>query len=90
MELFSAGSGSREIGSNLIGHGLHLRLRCRQSPRSPMFRNARAVTFYFVPGLGFNSPQQGFQIITSPPRLASGSGFLPARRAALKKVMSSM
>jgi hypothetical protein len=48
------------------------------------------VTFYFVPGLGFNSPQQGFQIITSPPRLASGSGFLPARRAALKKVMSSM
>jgi hypothetical protein len=84
MELFSAESGSREIGSNLIGHSLHPRLRCRQSPRSPMFGNARAtsLTFYFVPGLRFNSPQQGFRIITSPPRLGAAPDFyrLDARR----------
>jgi hypothetical protein len=70
MELFSAESGPREIGSNLIGHGSHPRLRGRQIRRSPMFGNIRATSLmvYFVPGLRFNSPQQGFRIITSPPR----------------------
>lgn len=90
MELGSAERGSRAIGGNPIGHGLHPPLRRRRSnPRSPRLGDARAtfLTICFRCGPALHIAAQGFRIITSPPR---GSEFLPTGRAALKKVMSSM